>query len=335
MKLSLKIIIHTIYWLVFSQFSFMVDMRRSLGEWPYVNNLTPHFIINFLWAGIIFYLFYFYFIRFFERHQFVKYLIFSIVSSVLLTFLLSPLHKFFYPHFEVLNLKFLIPPMIGTFIIAQSGCMIRGFENWFTNIQLKSELDARNLRNELELLKSQINPHFLFNSLNNIDSLIRTNPEDASNSLVKLSEMLRYMIYETKTDKVMLNQEIIYLNNYISLQQLRLSKKNQIRFQFPEKCSDIKIAPMLLIPFVENAFKFALKSGSGPAIDISLQCIGNSLKFSCENNYKKGEEPTPEIHGIGIENVKRRLEILYPGKHQLTISDHEPVFKVELSLLLE
>jgi two-component system LytT family sensor kinase len=140
----------------------------------------------------------------------------------------------------------LIPPVAGTFLIAQSGCLIRGFENWFTNIQLQNELETRNLRNELELLKSQINPHFLFNSLNNIDSLIRSNPDNASNALITLSEMLRYMIYETNSDKVLLNKEIVHIKNYIKLQQLRFREKNYVNIIFPTICDDIRIAPMLL-----------------------------------------------------------------------------------------
>jgi two-component system, LytTR family, sensor kinase len=334
MKLSLKILIHGIYWLVFSQFSIMVSMGRSLGEWPHLNNLTPHFIINFFWAATIFYLFYFYFIRFFERRQFTKYLLFSALSSIAITIMLMPLHKFFNPRFEFYNLRFMIPPIVGTFLIAQSGCLIRGFENWFTNIQLKTELETRNLKNELNLLKSQINPHFLFNSLNNIDSLIRTYPDNASTALIRLSEMLRYMIYETQSDKVLLNKEIVYIKNYILLQQLRYREKDYVKITFPIICEGIQIAPMILIPFIENAFKYAFNVGILPVIEINMICQSNSLFFSCRNYYKKGKPQYKSPHGIGLENVKRRLALLYPEKFHLAIFDKDQVFKIELSIQL-
>lgn len=334
MKLPLKILIHAIYWIVFSMFSMVISLGEASGDWKNIKNLTPHFLINLFWAAIIFYLFYFYFIRFFEKKQFAKYLVFSILSSISLTLMLMPLHTFFYPQFEVFNYKYIVPPMAGTFIIAQCGSLVKGFENWFTDIQLKNELDAKNLRNELELLKSQINPHFLFNSLNNIDSLIRTSPENASTSLITLSEMLRYMIYETRTDNVPLNKEIVYIKNYIQLQQLRFRDKEYIRVTYPEICEGIQIAPMILIPFIENAFKYAYNQGKLPVIEIAMQCKDGTLHFSCSNYCKQEKSDDENTSGVGLENVKRRLELLYPSNYQLAIFDENYVFKVELTIQL-
>jgi two-component system, LytTR family, sensor kinase len=226
----------------------------------------------------------------------------------------------------------MMPPMIGTFIIAQCGCLVKGFENWFANLQIRAELENRNLRNELELLKSQINPHFLFNSLNNIDSLIRTSPEDASGSLITLSEMLRYILYDTNEDKVDLQKEIVYIKNYIKLQQLRFRDKDYVNASFPGNCNNILVAPMLFIPFIENAFKYSINMGALPVIDIYLECTEEKLLFSCKNYYKKEQF---RQGGIGLENTKRRLELLYPGKYDLKISDENPIFKVELSIRLK
>lgn len=334
MKLPLKILIHTIFWLVFLLFSLLVSIGSKPSEWASLDNLTPHFIINCIWAATIFYLFYFYFIRFFEQRQFVKYLMLSILSSIIVTFMFMPVHKFFSSNFEIFNYKLFVPPMIGSFILAQCGCLVRGFENWFANIQLKSELENRNLKNELELLKSQINPHFLFNSLNNIDSLIHSLPDNASSSLITLSDMLRYMIYETKPDKVFLDKEIVYIKNYIRLQQLRFRDKDYIRTTFPGNCNGIQIAPMLLIPFIENAFKYSFNAGTLPVIEISLKCKNDWLLFICQNYFKKNQLQYERTGGIGLENTKRRLELLYPGKYQLAIFDEDPVFKVKLNILL-
>jgi LytS/YehU family sensor histidine kinase len=201
-------------------------------------------------------------------------------------------------------------------------------------VQLKVELETRNLKNELELLKSQINPHFLFNSLNNIDSLIRTLPENASNALITLSDMLRYMIYETLSDHVLLNKEIVYINNYIKLQQLRFRNPDYIKAAFPDNCNDIHIAPMLLIPFIENAFKYAFNKGKLPVIEISLQCSNEVLLFRCQNYYKSEKTQNERTGGVGLQNVKRRLELLYPSKHNLTITNENYIFKVELNIQL-
>ena len=334
MKLPLKILIHTIYWTVYLLFSFLVSMGSDIREWASVNHMAPHYIINFLWALSIFYVFYFYFIRFFENRQFIKYLIFSLLLSIVVTVVFLPIHKLESPGMNILSSKVFIPPMAGSFIIAQCGCLVRGFENWFSNIQLRTELENRNLRNELELLKSQINPHFLFNSLNNIDSLIRSMPENASDALITLSDMLRYMIYETQSDQVSLQKEIIYMKNYIRLQQLRYRNKDYVRLSFPDDCGGIQIAPMLLIPFVENAFKHSFNSGKFPVINISVQCVDTGLLFCCRNYYRDEKSKNGRIGGVGLNNAKRRLQLLYPDKHQLTITDENNVFNVQLNIKL-
>jgi len=237
-----------------------------------------------------------------------------------------------FPSFAILDYRIFAPPMFGTFIISQCGCLIKGFENWFTNIQLKAELENRNLRNELELLKSQINPHFLFNTLNNIDALIQKSSKDASKSLIMLSDILRYMIYETKTDEVPLNHELEYMRNYIDLQQLRFRNKDYISVSFPENCNNGKIAPILLIPFIENAFKYSYNEGKLPVIEIALHCNSSSLFFHCMNYYSKENLEHERTGGVGLENVKRRLELLYKGKYELKITDENNIFNVDLNI---
>jgi hypothetical protein len=330
----MKILIHSIYWLVFSMFTLFIGIQKTNGDWEYINNLTPHFFINLSWAAIIFYLFYFYFIRFFERKQFFRYLIYSVASSIVLTFMLLPVHKFFNPHFELFDYRYWMPPMAGTFIIAQCGSLVRGFENWFTDIRLKDELETRNLRNELELLRSQVNPHFLFNALNNIDSLIRTNPDLASDALIMLSGMLRYMIYESRPDLVPLDKELEYIKNYIRIQQLRFRQNNYIVASFPDICTGIRIAPMILIPFIENAFKYAYNTGKFPVVDISMQCNSEVLLFKCLNYCNKDGKGQEFEGGVGLNNAKRRLALLYPLKHELSIFEKDSIFTVELKIQL-
>ncbi|MBN1117420.1 MAG: histidine kinase [Bacteroidales bacterium] len=333
MKLSLRLFIHSIYWSVFLMFTIMSGITPKSGVWPSLDAITPHILVNWIWAAVIFYLFYFYFIRFFEKRLLVRYLIFSVVSSVVITFVFLPVHKYLFQEFQIFNYRMFLPPIFGTFIIGQTGCLVRGFENWFTNVPLKNELENRNLRNELELLKSQVNPHFLFNTLNNIDSLILSSPDKASDSLITLSEMLRYMIYETKTEVVPLENEINYIRSYIKLQNLRYRSSEYVEYHFPEVCEDISIAPLLLIPVIENAYKHSRELNKKPVIFIKLNCLQNKLFFTCENTYNSHSE-IQKSGGIGLENFTRRLQLIYPQKHMLNIERENGIFKLELEIVL-
>lgn len=335
MRLSLKIVIHSIYWVVFLVFTLLVSVAPKPEQWPTLLELPPHLIINTIWAVIIFYFHYLFVIKYFEKKQLFKYLSISVLSSILLTIIMLPVHKLFFPAFSLLDLKFIGPPMGGTFIIAQSGCLVKGFENWFDNIRVKTELENRNLRNELELLKSQVNPHFLFNALNNIDSLIHKSSKDASKSLINLSDMLRYMIYETNTERVALSSEIQYIQNYIELQHLRYRDPKYISLSIKYDCDSALIAPMLFIPFIENAFKFSYNNGKMPAVEIIIECEKDILHFLCKNYFNADFSKQQKNGGVGLENVKRRLELLYPQKHDLKISKENDTFSIELNIQLQ
>lgn len=316
-------------------FTLVLSITPKPGNWPSIHHISPHFVINLIWAAVAFYLFYFFFIRYFEQRRFIQYLLYSIVSSICLTFIFIPFHTFFFQHFNILDWRIFLPPMFGTFILTQCGCLVRGFEDWFANIKLKAELENRNLRNELELLKSQINPHFLFNTLNNIDFLIQKSPMDASASLIKLSEMLRYMTYDASNDKVLITNEILYIQNYIDLQKLRYRNNNFVNFYVSNVSKNMHIAPLLLVTFIENAFKFASDSTIYPVIDIRLQCTETSIIFECNNFYNKEAKKKTNATGMGLENVKRRLELIYPHNYQLTILPDSNMFKVYLKINLK
>ncbi|WP_394701024.1 sensor histidine kinase [uncultured Acetobacteroides sp.] len=335
MKLALKILIHGIFWTVFGAFSVVLAMLySSIADFDGITLLIPHLALNFIWAAVIFYLFYGYFIRYFEQRQLVRYLIYSLILTVLVSFVFLVAHWVIAPHFKVQRFSVFGLPVVGTFIIAQSGSLVRGFENWFTNIKVKAELENRNLKNELEVLKSQINPHFLFNTLNNIDSFIHSAPDEASKALITLSDMMRYMVYETRPEKVPLTKEVEYVQNYIRLQQIRFKKPEYVKYSFPCDCSSYELAPMLFIPFVENAFKYSANKGIVPVIDISLQCDGKQLHFVCRNYFNDEVSQHERSGGVGLENVKRRLALLYPGKYQLHVSKENHIFSVDLSILL-
>lgn len=193
---------------------------------------------------------------------------------------------------------------------------------WFRN--LKSE----KAKAELALLKTQINPHFFFNTLNNLYALTVKNSDKAPEVILKLSDMMRYTIYEGKKDIVPLNEVIVYLKNYIDLHKIRYHKSVKIDFTHTIGDGDT-IAPLLFIILLENAFKHGVESLTENAF-ITINLISNVdfIHFNIENNFDSNE--ISEDKGIGLDNLKRRLELIYPDKHQLSILEKEPIYKVDL-----
>lgn len=191
-------------------------------------------------------------------------------------------------------------------------------------------LESKKSKAELALLKSQINPHFFFNTLNNLYGLTVEKSDDAPNVVLKLSDMMRYTIYMGKEDLVPLKDEVEYLHNYIELHKIRYQKKVDIRFTH-SNISDLKIAPLLYIIALENAFKHGVEKLTENAyIHINISTDAENILFEIENNFEK---PTTEIDsGIGLDNLKQRLQLLYPKKHQLTIKKNDSVYKLSLKL---
>ena len=190
-----------------------------------------------------------------------------------------------------------------------------------------------NLQNELKLLKLQINPHFLFNSLNNIYTLAGIDSNKTQKSIINLSNMLRYVLYDCDQETVLLKKEIEYIENYLKLFALKSSKTYPISTEFNIVNNSITIAPMLIIPFIENALKHSnINSLDGSFIDIKINADANEINFEVENSIPKTKITKDEVGGIGLENVKKRLTILYPNKHRLIVSENKNSFYVKLNL---
>lgn len=207
-------------------------------------------------------------------------------------------------------------------------------KNWQKNERLKQRLMQEKLSSELNFLKSQINPHFLFNTLNNLFALAerRNNPE-LSQGIADLSYLMRYMLYDCKADFVALEKEIRFLKSMIEMHQLRIAKEDEVAvaFQIEGETRGKKIAPLLLIPFVENAFKHGIDFRQSSFIHIKLVVTDKQLLFKVTNSYfEKIDNPHEEHSGIGLKNVERRLELLYPDDYELSYGAEEKVFKVEL-----
>ncbi len=201
--------------------------------------------------------------------------------------------------------------------------------------KLLQERENANLKTELSFLRSQVSPHFMFNVLNNMVALARKQSVQLEPSLIKLSSLMRYMLYETDEQKVLLEKEIEYLQSYIDLQQQRFGKNVCINTLFSAIDGNYNIEPMLLIPFVENAFKHGTGLIEKAQIDIEMRAKNNILFFAVRNKYNPlSEEEKDKTSGIGLTNVKRRLNLLYGGNHTLLINKNEGWFTASLQLNL-
>jgi LytS/YehU family sensor histidine kinase len=210
------------------------------------------------------------------------------------------------------------------------------FKFMFDQITLQrkiAELAKEKAEAELNFLKSQINPHFLFNSLNSVYFLIDKNNPDAREALHKFSDMLRYQLYEVNGERIPIEKEINYLQDYVHLQQLRKDENYKVQFNCSPEVKNFSIEPLLLIPFVENAFKhISHRPGGSNYVKLDLTRSNGYFEFEVENSHEKGIYTTEQHGGIGMSNVKRRLELLYPDTHKLEVSEEPDSFKINLKL---
>ena len=204
--------------------------------------------------------------------------------------------------------------------------------DWFLNERIQRDLENQRLSAELAFLKSQINPHFLFNSLNSIYSLAYQRSETTPEAILKLSEIMRYMLYECNDNRVDLEKELQYLQNFIDLQKIRFAGKAYIDYKISGKVDGQQIVPLLLITFIENAFKHGVANNPLTPIRLLIEVDEAHLHLYIQN--KKHNNNRDASGGIGLNNVKRRLNLLYPGKYNLEIQDEENTYTVELSLIL-
>lgn len=195
----------------------------------------------------------------------------------------------------------------------------------------QKELEKEKLNSELAFLKNQISPHFFFNTLNNIYSLISINAEDSQKAVLKLSKLMRYLLYESDHGNTRLSSELDFMNNYIDLMKLRMSEKVSLNVSFPSKYDDINVPPLLFIPFIENAFKHGISYRGKSFIEVSMETTKTSLSFRCANSLVPAKEEVEDSNsGIGLENVKKRLSLLFPGKHDLKINRSDDTFEIML-----
>jgi sensor histidine kinase YesM len=275
--------------------------------------------------------------HFFEKRKYITYsvlfVLWVIISSTLLIFIDShfafqtdyPLKIKIYRGFPIYNLlTTMIIAIISThYKLSQRAAEYQNLKQQFQNQQLQAELD---------LLKAQINPHFLFNTLNNIYTLAYLKSEQAPEMISKLSELMRYMLYEGKEAKVLLSKEIDFLKNYVTLYKLKNEDANIIFEIIGESSQMIYIEPLLFIPLVENCFKYCDLSGENSFIHICLEIQGNQIIFCTSNSIDLQKDRTTNLGGIGLTNLIQRLNLLYENQYFLETKEENGIFRVRLEI---
>lgn len=198
----------------------------------------------------------------------------------------------------------------------------------------KKELEKQHLATELSLLKNQISPHFFFNTLNNIYALTEIDTGASQQSILKLSRLMRYLLYETDHEATPLKREIEFLNDYIDLMRLRLSDKVAVSVTMPSTCENVEIPPLLFIPFVENAFKHGISYREPSFIHIAMECQSDGIHFRCANSRFNDNKNDNLAGGIGLENARKRLDLIYGSNHRLQVDASASEYVVTLNITL-
>ncbi len=274
---------------------------------------------------------------FFQKKQ-TLYIVLSALLIVMIGFLLTLdifpwSNKILRPKRSGLRLLSQMMPFIIT-LLGSTLIEITRFANRKETQAIQS--DKEKLESELKFLKSQVNPHFLFNALNNIYSLAVTQAPETPESVMQLSEILRYMVYDSNESKVPLKNEINYIENFVDLQLLKDSRSMDVKVLLDKSAPDLMIAPMMFIPFVENAFKHSkIENLKESYIRINLEIDGKEIKFHAINSIPNTKFTKDKVGGVGLKNIKKQLEMLYPnGQHDLKINETTEQFEVILKIMV-
>lgn len=276
---------------------------------------------------------------FFKR----RYWLFVLINLVLILglnsqFFLVYYHRNTIPNMPAMDANMWIGFFSGFLMFLVLNCVIVavaiGIRHFIRTRQIRQQLKeekAKNTEAELAWLKNQINPHFLFNTLNNISSLTQIDPDAAQDAIAQLSDLLRYAMYETNKKTVPISGEVEFMRNYISLMKLRCNEKTEVKTTFDIQ-QDVEIAPLLFISLIENAFKHGMSSSRPSKIDIRLLQNEDKLVFNCDNtNYPK-DDADRSGSGIGLENTRRRLDLMYAGRYTWEQKLEDNIYKVRVSI---
>jgi len=338
-----RLIAHSVFWLIVLIFTYIF---WGLEDGYYLQYFYITCLITAVKMGVVYLNLYLLMPRLLLQGKYINYILALIVLLALGSVLYRVIHSIFYPIFYpnetypfALSAEVVIKTSIYFFnpiLVFTTG--VKLLKNWFVDKEKKTELEKQALFSELNYLKAQIHPHFFFNTLNNLYSLTVQKSEEAPKVVLKLSEVMQYMLYHTSADKIALQKEIEHINNYIELEKLRYGDRLDLNFSINSPIDGKMIAPLILIPFVENAFKHGISNELNKCwIAINLKVKNETLFFKVENSYAHEQGSNDESgyqNGIGLKNVKRRLDLLYQDRYELSMVKEANAHWVDLKVQL-
>ena len=331
-KKWITVLLHVAAWTLLFSLPYLLspsgnDKHPSEHKPPDNRSNYNYWILNLLWVAFFYFNAYVLIPLFIYKKKY-----WQSVLSHLVTFACILSVAMLINHFDYRTVFFTIFIYLFFFALSTAFQLI---SDRIASEKLAKEKENESLKTELSLLRSQVSPHFMFNVLNNMVSLARKQSDLLEPSLIKLSSLMRYMLYEADEEKVSLEKEMDYLQSYIDLQQQRFGKKVQINVHMESVDNAYQLEPMLLIPFVENAFKHGTGMIEDAQIDIDLKAEKHILQFTVRNKFNPlSEEIKDKTSGIGLTNVKRRLNLLYGKNHSLMITKNDNWFVTSLQIYL-
>ncbi|HKK09325.1 MAG TPA: histidine kinase [Bacteroidales bacterium] len=336
--LTTRVVYHVLFWLAILLILTIVEGTQHGFLFTFSNEL-----INLFFYGLIVYFNLLYLIpNYLNQKRFLTYALLLILSAIIITPLKMLVFYFKFSGMpqaqqEIVSNQYAY--FLITFLIAGTSTIFKIVTDWARQLKNKQELETQTMQTELRFLKSQINPHFLFNTLNNLYALTLKKSDEAPEIVIKLSEMMRYMLYECNEKRVLLSKEIHYIRNYLDLERIRQGKNVNITFTVEGSANNEEIAPLLFIPYLENAFKHGLSNQIDHGfVDIRMHIEKDMVSFFIENTkapVRPQADPNRKSGGIGLVNVHRRLNLIYPEKYDLRIDNHPNTYAVELTIELD
>lgn len=322
--------IHLVLWSVIG----LIVMNYSLREVPLIDAIQLTLYTIFL-AAIPFYLNYFYISRIlFVYKDYWRFAFFILLILSVPIFIVN-FTNYGWLVTDETTYNATVDAFTNFFLFLFLSTSLKGMETWFHHWQQETLREKRKLENELKFLKLQINPHFLFNTLNNIYSLAYQGDPNAAKMIARLSQILRYMLYDCSEQKVSLSKEIELLKSYIDLQKLKQGAEQNVDFYIEGITQNQKIAPLLLLTFLENCYKHGEIGRSEKGwIKISAIADDNHFEFMITNNVSSSNLMKTEQKGLGLNNIRKQLELTYPEKYTLDIRQDKEIFEVNLTLEL-
>ena len=336
---NITLLSHILVWIML----FSMPYLLSYGQEQDINRVVIHFWIPLVLSAVLFYLNYFVLIdKFLFTKKTVWFVGINVIFIALFIYFKETVEGAFFqdiakkrpssdssgPPFKM----FIYVQMVSYMAPLLFSIAVKTTKRWVETEAERKEATNFKLQSELQHLHYQLQPHFFFNSLNNIYAMVDISPDQAKTSIHSLSKLMRYMLYETSEESIALTKEIDFMKKYIELMKLRVSDKTVVNYSFPSAETGIKIAPLLFISLIENAFKHGVSASKASTIDINMTCDNQTVLFTIENHNfpKKTEDKSGS--GIGLPNIKKRLELLYPNKNSFKTFVKESRFVAQLEI---